>query len=147
MKIVFLLASVLVVGWIAGCETAPKQVVTVPLNATIHNSGHTAQATLTPIDSSKTKLVLFVGRVPRDTAIPAHLYTYVYSGTCTSHESKPAYKLNQFVSAAFNSQGAGIRLGLSVPVAYDTLHSSSFALVVRTSPGDGNRDIFCANFG
>ena len=147
MKIVSLLALVVAVGWISGCATAPKQIVAVPLNATIHNSGHIAQATLTSLDSRKTELVLFVGRVPHGTSIPVHLYTYVYSGTCTSLEPKPAYELNRFVSTAFSSQGGGIRLWKSVPVAYDTLLSGEYALVVRASPADGNRDIFCGNLG
>ncbi|WP_166366208.1 hypothetical protein [Pseudomonas akapageensis] len=141
MKVVSSLALVVAVGWVSMGVAAPKQIVSIPLHATTYNAGHIAQATLTPLGSD-TKLVLFVGGVPIGTAIPAHLYTYIYSGSCARHESKPAWELNEFVTDYFNEQ-VGIKLWKSVPVAYDSLRSGGYALVVRASPADGNQDIFC----
>lgn len=80
MKVVTSLALLVAAGWISVVGAAPKQIVAVPLNATTYNAGHIAQAILTPLSSSETALSLFVGGVPNGTAIPAHLYTYIYSG-------------------------------------------------------------------
>ena len=145
MKIVSSLALVVAVGCISSGAEAAKQIVAVPLDATIYNAGHIAQAIMTPLNSNQTEVNLYLSGVPENTAIPAHLYTYVYSGTCASHESKPAYELNQFVNTDFDTVGVGFRMWKSVPVAYDTLRSGSYALVVRAAPADGDRDIFCGN--
>jgi hypothetical protein len=146
MKIVSSLALVVAVGWGSVSAVASQQVDTVPLHSTLYNAGQVGQATLTPLSSHETILSLFVSGVPNSTAIPAHLYTYVYSGTCASHGAKPAYELNRVVSSEFNDE-AGIQLSKRVPVAYDTLRSSGYALVVRSAPEDGNHDLFCGNIG
>jgi hypothetical protein len=146
MKVVTSLALLVAAGWISVVGAAPKQIVAVPLNATTHNAGHIAQAILTPLSSNETVLSLFVGGVPNGTAIPAHLYTYIYSGSCARHEPKPAYSLNRIVADNFNEQ-TGIQLWKSVPMAYDSLRSGGYALVMRTSPADGNPDIFCGELG
>ncbi|UVJ45750.1 hypothetical protein NVV94_09485 [Pseudomonas sp. LS1212] len=144
MNIVSSLALVVAVGWLSGCATTPdSQIASVALNATKHNAGHIAQATLAPM-GSETEIWLFVGGVPMNTALPARLYTYIYAGTCASLGPKPAYEMNQSVRTDL-LPAAGIQLWKSVPVAYDQLRTGSYALVVRASPADGNRDIFCGN--
>lgn len=145
MKVVSTLALVVAVGWISVGAAASKQIVAVPLDATIYNAGQIAQATLTPLSSRETQLVLYISGVPGFTAIPAHLYTYVYSGSCASHGPQPVYKLNKFVNTDFGTLGGVIRMWKSVPEAYDTLRSDSYALVVRAALADGNRDLFCGN--
>jgi hypothetical protein len=144
MKIVSSLALMVAAGWISVAVSAPKQIVTVPLNATNYNAGQVAQALLAPLNSSETALSLFVSGVPQGTAIPAHLYTYVYSGSCAKHEPKPAYSLNSIVTNNFNDQ-AGVQFQKTVPLSYDTLRSGHYTLVVRASPADGNHDIFCGD--
>lgn len=145
MKVVSSLALVVAVGWISVGAAASKQIVAIPLDATIYNGGQIAQATLMPLGGRETQLVLYVSGVPDFTAIPAHLYTYVYSGTCASHGPQPVYKLNRFVNTDFDTVGGVIRMWKSVPEAYDTLRSGSYALVVRAAPADGNQDLFCGN--
>ncbi|WP_166366210.1 hypothetical protein [Pseudomonas akapageensis] len=145
MKVVSSLALMATVGCISLGAAASEQIVAVPLHATIYNAGHIAQATLTPLSSNQTELNLYVSDLPGNTAIPAHLYTYVYSGTCASHGTKAAYELNQFVNTDFDTVGVGFRLWKSVPVSYDKLRSGGYALVVRAAPADGNRDLFCGN--
>ncbi len=141
MKIVSSLALMVAAGWIS-VAGATQQIDAVPLNATTYNAGHIAQAVLTPMNSNETEVSLFVGGVPDGTLVPAHLYTYIYSGSCAKHEPKPAYSLNRVITENFN-ETEGIRLEKSVPVGYDTLRSGHYALVVRDSPADGNHDIFC----
>lgn len=144
MKIESSLALMVAVGWISVAVAAPKQIVTVPLNATIYNTGHIAQAVLTSMNSSETELTLLVGGVPEGTVVPAHLYTYIYSGSCTRHEPKPVYSLNNLVTDNFN-EDAVIQLQKTVPLGYDALRSGDYALVVQTSPADGDQDIFCGD--
>ncbi|MCY1404963.1 hypothetical protein D9M71_201880 [compost metagenome] len=146
MKVVSSLALVVAIGWISGCATSPQQIASVPLNATPSNAGNVGKAMLTPIGKD-TELYVFVGGVPNDTTLPAHLYTYVYSGTCGNLSPEPAFALNQSVNTEFNQPDVGFQLWKRVPVAYDTLRSGSYAVVVRASPADGNRDIFCGNLG
>ncbi len=146
MKVVSSLALVVAIGWISGCATSPQQISSVPLNATLSNAGNLGQATLTPLGHD-TALRLFVSGVPNGTAMPAHLYTYVYSGTCGNLSPEPAYELNQTVNTEFNEPDVGFQLWKRVPVPFDTLRSGKYALVVRASPADGNRDMFCGNLG
>ncbi|MBV7477516.1 hypothetical protein KW839_07830 [Pseudomonas sp. PDM31] len=151
MKIVYSLALVVAVGWVSGCTTtSDSRVTTVPLNATLYNPGHIAEATMAPAGND-TALLLFVGGVPVSTGYPAHLYTYVYSGSCASLGPKPVYELNQSVATNFYSTEPGIsgnraiHLRKSVPMSYDTLRSGGYVLVVRGSPADGSHDIFCGS--
>ncbi|KJZ36914.1 MULTISPECIES: hypothetical protein [Pseudomonas] len=142
MKIVSSLALMVAAGCISVAVATPQQIDAVPLNATTYNAGHIAQAVLTPLNTGETELSLFVGGVPDSTLVPAHLYTYVYSGSCARHEPKPAYSLNQVVTDNFN-ETEGIQLQKTVPLPYETLRSGHYSLVVRDSPADGNHDIFC----
>ncbi|WP_448646292.1 hypothetical protein [Pseudomonas mohnii] len=151
MKIVSSLALVVVVGWLSGCATtSDSRVTTVPLNPTLYNPGKIAQATMAPA-GNETALLLFVGGVPDSSGHPPRLYTYVYSGTCTSLGPKPVYELNQSVNTDFYSVGQStgvsrvMHLRKSVPMAYDTLRSGGYVLVVRGSPADGGHDIFCGS--
>ena len=144
MKIESSLALIVAVGWISVGGATQKQIDTVSLNATIYNTGHVAQAILTPMNSSQTQLTLLVGGVPDDTLIPAQLYTYLYSGSCAKHEPKAAYSLNNLVTDNL-SDHAVIQFDKTVPLGYDTLRSGHYALVVRASPADGNQDIFCGD--
>ena len=74
-------------------------------------------------------------------------------GTCCSgdkrksgHGATPAYALNEIVQAQFfgNGRPSGpFTLEKTVPVPMDTLRSGNYAIVLRTTPADGNLDIFC----
>lgn len=146
MKIVSSLALLVAVGTIFGCATSP-QVTSVPLNATLYNPGEAAQATLAPM-GNRTELWVHASGVPSGNAVPARLYTYVYSGSCSSLGAKPVYKLNETVNAEFYSpELQGVNLQKSLPVSYETLHSSGYVLVVREAPADGGQDIFCGKLG
>lgn len=143
MNIVSSLALAVTVGWISGCATtAENQIVNIPLNATQHNTGHIAQATLAPMGSD-TDVSFFIGRVPSWTALPPHIYTYIYSGTCESLGPKPAYEMNQTVTTALMSPAW--QLSKKAPVALSTLRSGGYAIVLRASPADGGFNLFCGN--
>lgn len=146
MKIVSLLALLVAVGTIFGCATSP-QVTSVPLNATLYNPGEAAQATLAPM-GNETDLRVHASGVPSGNAVPARLYAYVYSGSCSSLGAKPVYQLNQSVSTEFfSTELQGVNLKKSVPEPYETLRSAGYVLVVREAPADGGQDIFCGKLG
>jgi hypothetical protein len=60
------------------------------------NTGHIAQAALTPNGSGYTGISLFIGGVPETVSVPVHLYT-IYPGTCAALGERPAYEMNQTV--------------------------------------------------
>lgn len=144
MNIVSSLALVVTVGWISSCATAAEnQIVNIPLNATQYNAGHIAQAILVPMGRD-TDVSLFIGRTPDWTALPLHVYTYIYPGKCESLGPKPAYEMNQTVTAALMSSPAW-QLSKKAPVALSELRSGGYAIVLRASPEDGNFNLFCGN--
>jgi hypothetical protein len=116
----------------------------IRMTATERNAGEIAQATLVPL-GGETGMTLFVSGVPSGVTRPVHLYTYIYPGTCASRGPSPAYELNRTVETYQNSRGDVWRLSRTAPVALATLRSSSHAIVLRTSPADGNVDIFCGD--
>jgi hypothetical protein len=142
------LVLLVVVGLISGCSATTesrsgRQVVNIPLTASPQNLGQIAQATLVA-EGDATEISFFLSGVPMGTTRPVRLYTYIYPGPCNALGAKPAYEMNQTVNT---DQIAGDRPGWSlskkVPVALSELRSKGYAIVVRTSPEDGNLDIFC----
>ena len=143
------LALLVVAGCISGCSTTPEsrqdnQVVNIPLTAGPQNAGQIAQATLAS-QGDETAISFFISGVPTGTTRPVHLYTYLYPGSCESRAAKPAYEMNQTVSTNQVNKRRGWTLSKKAPVALSELRSGGYAIVVRTSPADGNLDIFCGD--
>ncbi len=120
------------------------EVVQVRLNALPSNAGKIAKATLVQ-QGSGTAMGLVVSGVPDSTALPPHIYTFIYSGTCADHDAKPAYALNQRVILGDRVLGRSMLMSKYIPASMSELTSSDYALVLRTSAADGNREIFCGN--
>ena len=141
-----LLAGVALAG--QGCapwsgNPQERQILTVPLAATIHNAGKIAQATLVAQGDS-TGITIIIGGVPSGTSRPVHLYTFIYPGRCDRLGPEPAYEMNQIVLADRISRAqSGWRLSKRVEVPLEQLRSGDYSLVVRNSPADGNWDLFC----
>jgi len=96
----------------------------------------------------KTLIVLNISGVPPWVVRPVQLYTFIYTGSCAKHGATPAYALNAIVQANFSGNGGPsgpFTLEKTAPIAMDALRSGDYAIVVRTSPADGNVDIFCGN--
>ncbi|WP_375739894.1 hypothetical protein [Pseudomonas boanensis] len=138
------LALTLAVGVATGCATTDRQVVSIPLEATPQNAGHIAQATLAAV-GERTSISVFIGGVPLGTTRPLRLYTYIYPGSCGRLAAKPAFDMNNTVVTQRWSGTTGWWLSKSAPASLDQLRSGGYAIVVRTTPADGNRDIFCGN--
>jgi hypothetical protein len=119
--------------------------VTFNLEAEPRNAGQVGSGFMMA-QGDKTLLVLKITGVPPWVVRPVQVYTFVYAGSCAQHGATPAYALNEIVQAGLfsNTSFTGpFTLEKTVPVPMDTLRSGNYAVVLRTSPADGNVDIFC----
>lgn len=137
------LALVVVVGAISGCANR-AEIVDVPLSATPLNAQHVARATLSPA-GDQTSILLTVGGVPQDMAVPSRLDTAIYAGSCQQLGASPAYETHQANSVDYPSMAARTRHWAQAPVALSELAKGEYALLVRTSPADGSRPLFCGD--
>jgi hypothetical protein len=143
-----LFAAILVVAGTtaAVADAQDRGLVSVPLAAGLQNLGKTGRVTLVP-SGSRTDLVMYLAGVPGEAALPAHLYTYIYAGSCANPATQPAFALNQRLLFPDPGLHSNWVMRKSVPVALDTLRSADYALVVRTDPADGDSTIFCGQIG
>jgi hypothetical protein len=142
------LIAVLVVGCAATADSprAPGT-LTFPIGATQRNAGETGSALMGP-QGDKTVIRLTISGVPPWVARPVQLYTFVYAGSCSEHAVRPVYALNEIVQAQLLGNGGRngpYTLEKTVPASIDALRSAPHALVIRTSPADGNVDIYCGD--
>ncbi|MGY2488433.1 hypothetical protein [Cupriavidus sp. CP313] len=141
------LAIAAAAGCIAGCGSVPVEqkdsrgIVTITLVALSGNLGRVGQATLIP-QGDRTRISIFVSNVPDDVALPPALHSYIYPGSCTSLAAKPAFEMNRTVLLA-PSADVPWTLRKSLPVSLPALLENNHAVVVRTGPEDGFRNIFC----
>jgi|TARA_B110000503_G_scaffold5014_1_gene6642 hypothetical protein len=133
-----------VAGLLVGCAGAAgdKEVLTIRLQGGQQNAASIAQASLVG-RGDITDITYLIGGVPVGVSRPVQLYTFIYSGSCARLSAKPAYSMNNTVQTI--PTVSGWRLLREVPVALRALLSEPHALLVRTSPADGNTDIFCGD--
>lgn len=137
------LALVVAVGTISACASR-TDVVDVPLGATPQNAEHIARATLSPV-GNQTSIWLTVGGVPHDMAVSSRLDTAIYAGSCQQLGAQPAYRTRQSNSVDYPSLAPRTEHWAQAPVALSELTKGGYALLVRTSPADGSRELFCGN--
>jgi hypothetical protein len=124
-----------------------KEMVEVVLHAGPRNIGQNGRAWLAARNDA-TAITYTVTGVPPWMARPVRLYTFVYAGSCAQHSEPPVHALNESVQAGLFSRSSAVgpfTLAKTVPQSLDALRSGAFALVVRTSPADGNVDLFCGD--
>ncbi|MBW3505537.1 hypothetical protein [Pseudomonas sp. NKUCC02_KPG] len=139
------LALVVAAGAISSCASR-TEIVDVPLDATPQNAEHIARATLSPV-GNQTSIWLTVGGVTHDMAVSSRLDTAIYAGSCQQLGAQPAYKTRQANSVDYPSLAPRTQHWAQAPVALGTLTKGGYALLVRTSPADGSRPLFCGNIG
>jgi hypothetical protein len=144
-----LVVAACLTGWYGTTVANPPDAgqVSVRLAASPQNAGRIAQVTLVPQGTSSTELVFFISGVPSAVTQPAHLYTYIYPGSCGNLGAKPAYAMNQQIVLGDHLPQRTWQMSKLVPVTLNELRSGDYAAVVRTSPADGYADIFCGNIG
>ena len=136
-------AALLAAAIIVGCTNSSSQTVTVPLNATPRNGGQIANTTLA-VQGNETAFSFVVSGVPSGTLRPLNLYTSINKGSC-ERPGSVAYALNDRINTNRISATRGWTYSRSAPVALSELLSGGYYLVVRTTPADGNVDIFCGD--
>ena len=136
-------AALLAAAIIVGCTNSSSQTVTVPLNATPRNGGQIANATLA-VQGNETAFSFVVSGVPSGTLRPLNLYTSINKGSC-ERPGSVAYAMNDRINTNRISATRGWTYSRSAPVALSELLSGGYYLVVRTTPADGNVDIFCGD--
>jgi hypothetical protein len=145
------LASVIAATLTCGCaETADNRrsdTVSFMLQAGPRNAGETGRGFMTAQGDS-TLINLTISGVPPWVVRPIRVFTFVYAGSCAKRDAAPAYALNDIVQVnAQNSIGlfGPFTLSKTLPVPMATVRSGEYAIVLRTSPADGNWDIFCGD--
>jgi hypothetical protein len=106
--------------------------VTVKLSAQ-NGSGESGTATLTPMGSSQTKVVVDLSNAPM-AAQPAH----IHKGSCAKLDPTPAYALQNVTHGKSQS---------TVNVALGDLTKGSFAINVHKSQTDLATYVACGNIG
>lgn len=123
--------------------------VTVPLVATSRNAGEIGRAFLVPRGEWTDVVVEVSGVPPLVASRPVHLYTFLYDGRCDHLPIRPAYALTKRVlarqgaAAGAVSGGAPFAVANAAPLSLDALRRGRYAVVVRTSPADGDVAIYC----
>lgn len=140
---------VVVVSAVLGCcaaltSYAAPHSANVTLTASAQNAGKIGRVTLVP-QGNATEMLFFIGGVPSGTTMPAHLYTYVYPGSCKQMADQPLYGMTDRTVLGDYVPQQGFKMSRRVPIPLDDLVAGDHAIVVRTSPADGARDIFCGD--
>ncbi|MNZ89932.1 hypothetical protein D3C78_1088760 [compost metagenome] len=119
------------------------RVVDIELKATPLNADEIGRASLVA-EGKRTGVVFFISGTPSGVTLPLHLYTFIYPGSCAALGAQPVYEMNQVVLAdRVGSLAAGWRMSKRVAVPLEQLRAGDYSIVMRTSPADGYRDIFC----
>ena len=147
--------SLVVCAILVACSTSTDlrrdDSVSVTLTAAQINAGQTGRALLTPV-GERTQVTIIVSGVPTElSSRPVHLYAYVYRGFCGNLASDPSYALTEHVlaqsptSPTFATMRGPLSITNMAPISIDTLNKDGYAILVKTSAADGNREIFCGN--
>jgi hypothetical protein len=148
------LAGLIVPALLSACagtaDSPGRELVTVQLQPASEVAGEIGRAFLMP-QGEGTRVQIEVTGVPQLTTRPVHLYTFVYEGPCGKLAAQPAYVLFDRVLA--QSSGTGVvslggppfTVSNTAPVPLQKLRAGNFAIVVKTSPADGDREIYCGD--
>jgi hypothetical protein len=115
----------------------------LPLVATHQNPGKNATTTLTSV-GDQTNFDFYITGVPNGTIMPPRIFTFINKGSC-QQPGPVAYALNDKVNTEPNAGTGGWTFYRSAPIKMQDLLAGNYSVVLRTSPEDGNANIFCGN--
>ncbi len=121
-------------------KAQPKQIT---LKASHFNAGAIGSATFVPV-AKGCEVVFNVANLQPWLERPIRIYTFIYPGSCEKLGKKPAYEMNDTVTTDRVGKNAW-RVNKKIPASLDGLLAGHYAVVVRSSPSDGNRDLFCGD--
>ena len=120
-----------------------KRIVQINLKASQFNAG--ALGSVSFVEAGESGEVLFnIAGLQPWISRPVHIYAYIYPGTCAKLGKEPAYEMNDTVIMS-RVRGDAWKVAKKLPVALSNLLAGSYAVVVRSSPADGGRDLFCGD--
>jgi hypothetical protein len=120
-----------------------KERLSIKLKGSKQNASAIGNATFVATDeTSQVKIVM--GGISKFVMRPVRIYTYIYPGSCENLDEAPAYELND--TKITNSKGNNTwDVSKRIPVALSSLLENDYALVIRSTPSDANRDLFCGD--
>jgi hypothetical protein len=145
------IAAVLVAACAATSTAPSRDFATIVLQATPRNAGQIGRAFLMPEDDGARVQIEVSGVPPQVSTRPVHLYTFIYEGSCGKLSAQPAYALLDRVlaqspaSSGIVPAGGPFTVSNTAPLSLDKLRGGTYAIVVKTSPADGDVEIFCGN--
>lgn len=126
---------------------------TVMLTPAPYNAGRIGRAYLVP-SGDRTVVRIDASGVPDTVARPIHLYTFIYEGSCAAPSEKAVFALTDTVLASslanptgIGAFGGALTITNPAPIAFDALQAKPYAIVVKTSPADGDRVLYCGDVG
>jgi hypothetical protein len=147
--------TLIVAGLLTACaataDAPSSNIVTITLQATPRNAGTIGRAFLMAEGTGTRVLIEVSGVPPQVSTRPVHLYTYVYAGTCNPLAPQPAYALLDRVlaqsptSSAIVPAGGPFTVSNTAPMPLEKFRAGPYAIVVKTSPADGDVAIFCGD--
>ena len=120
-----------------------NQIVQVDLKASRYNAGALGRATFVAMGGNSEVQFYVAGLQPWINR-PIHIYTFIYPGTCAKLGKKPAFEMNDNV-VTNRVQDDAWKVTKRLPIALNSLLTGNYAVVVRSSPADGNNDLFCGD--
>lgn len=149
------LVAVGIAAMLAGCaergEAIANRMLTVTLAATPVNAGEIGRAFLVARGDKTDVVVEVSGMPPMLASRPVHLYTFIHTGRCSNLGEPPAYALTARVLAESARSGGAtpatgpFKVSNTARLPLEALRGGRYAIVIRTSPADGGREIFCGN--
>ena len=143
MNLNYQLTLSIIITSLLGCTTSSDHVVTLTLDATRQNTGQIANVTLSS-QGTQTAFIFFIGGVPNGTTLPLRLYTFINKGSC-QQAGAMAYAMNDRVDTDRMARTRTWTYSRTANVMMSALFADEYSIVVRTTPADGNIDIFCGN--
>jgi hypothetical protein len=141
--VLFMVARFLCFAASAGAA-GNDRIMTVNLKNSKQNAGALGRATFVAMGESGEVQFYIAGPLPFSMARPVHICTYIYPGSCAKLGKKPAYEMND--TTIMNRAGGDTwKVTKKLPVALSSLLAGSYAVVVRSTPADGNLNLFCGD--
>ena len=117
--------------------------LSVKLKGSQWNASAIGHATFVPTDKTS-RVIINMGGISKIIQRPLRISTYIYPGSCENLGEAPAYELND--TRITNTNGGDLwTVTKPIPVALSSLLENDYALVIRSTPPDGNRDLFCGD--
>jgi hypothetical protein len=135
---------------VGGADESKKKTVnrdnrlSIPLKGSQFNAGAIGNAAFVATDETISEVVIIMGGISKFIMRPVRINTYIYPGSCENLGEAPAYELND-INISYNRGGNTWEATRRIPVALSSLLENDYALVIRSSAPDGNRDLFCGD--